>query len=99
MAELTVEQRDALSTQNAESWARQAAAAEALLVEQKKLTEHLILMNVAQQAFANLYQNCLEARKTAMSTATTDATLVDVAKDALLMAQAVWPQYRETMGV
>lgn len=97
MAELTVEQRDALLIQNSDYLKRQTAAVEAAVAVLQ--AEAAQLLTPRQYAIADLYKTMLEVRKTAMSTAITDATLADIAKDALLMTNAVRDDYLATMGL
>lgn len=87
---------DELSEQNAASWKQQADTAVAYLTILQKQAASFITQR--QQLFADLYRVMLDARKTSMSTTVTDATLADVAKDALLMTMAVWPEYSAQMA-
>lgn len=82
---------DVLAEQNAASWKQQADTAASVLNLLQKQSDSVV--NQRQQLFADLYRMMLDTRKTSMSTSVTDATLVDVAKDALLMTTAVWPDY------
>jgi hypothetical protein len=62
---------------------RQAVAAEATAALVQSQTDSL--MSRRGEAWMALYRYHLEARKTALSTSTTDATLVDIVRDAVLM--------------
>ena len=86
MAELTVEQRDTLLQQNSANIKRQADAAEAFLVQFN--TQAAALLSAKGEAWMALYRYHLDARKTALSTATTDTTLLDIVRDAVLMTNA-----------
>lgn len=82
---------DELEEQNAVNLKRQADAAETYLSLFRGQVSSFTTQR--QQLFADLYEVMLNSRKTSMSTSITDATLSDIAKDALLMALAVWPEY------
>jgi hypothetical protein len=86
MAELTIEQRDALLQQNAANLARQAAAAEALLAAWQEQAAQLL--SPRGELYLTLYRFHFEQRKTALSTATTDVTLQDIVRDAVLLTDA-----------
>lgn len=72
--------------------ARQADAAEAMLAEFRHQASQL--NTVEQEWFVGLFRACLDARKQSMTTATSDTTLADNMRDAMFMAQTVWPEYR-----
>jgi hypothetical protein len=71
---------------------KQAAAAEALLALNRDAAGELATRE--QEAFAELFRLCLEARRVPLGTATTDAAMADIMRDAMYMATFAWPTYK-----
>jgi hypothetical protein len=47
-----------------------------------------------QEAFAQLFRVCMDARKVPLTSASTDQALADIMRDALYMATFAWPTYK-----
>jgi len=91
MAELTVEQRDALLVQNAATWKRQADAGEAMLAAFQEQAAQLHTRD--QNSYLSLYEMHLKTRlgPTIVSTTTADTIIDDIVKDAVRMTSVAWP--------
>ncbi len=83
---LTQDQRDDLLAQNAANIERQADASEALVASIGAQAAELL--SKRGELYVALYRFHFEQRRTALSTATTDATLQDIVRDAVLMTDA-----------
>ena len=93
MPELTVEQRDALLAQNAANIKRQADAAEAFLAAFNAQAAELPTRG--QEHFHNLVALCMTAATRTLTTASTDDTRNAAATNAVEMALAAWPLYKQ----
>ena len=61
---------------------------------------NLVSLNKKQQAFFDLYSVHLKARKdpAVITSATADGVVKDIALDAMLMTQEVWPLFKSAMA-
>jgi ribosomal protein L16 Arg81 hydroxylase len=56
-----------------------------------------LLSSRQQEMFAELFKQCLATRQQSLTTSSSDSVLSDVMRDALFMAQSIWPTYKAQM--